>query len=53
MSSLFGSAPSAAPQTSEEIKAAVVRQLQTEAAMTNARSLIGVRHHPWFLTTTS
>ncbi|KAJ6011831.1 hypothetical protein N7499_013198 [Penicillium canescens] len=41
MSSLFGSSSSAAPQTSEEIKAAVVRQLQTEAAMSNARSLIG------------
>jgi hypothetical protein len=53
MSSLFGSSPSAAPQTSEEIKAAVVRQLQTEAAMSNARSLIGVRHHPWLPTTIS
>ncbi|CAG8010958.1 unnamed protein product [Penicillium salamii] len=40
MSSLFGSS-SAVPQTSEEIKAAVMRQLQQEAAMANARSLIG------------
>lgn len=46
MSSLFGSGPAAPPQTSEEIKAAVMRQLQQEAAMSNARSLIGVRHHP-------
>ncbi|KAJ5780169.1 hypothetical protein N7457_005329 [Penicillium paradoxum] len=41
MSSIFGSGPTAPPQTSEEIKAAVVLQLQQEAAMSNARSLIG------------
>jgi hypothetical protein len=46
MSSLFGSGSAAPIQTSEEIKAAVMRQLQQEAAMSNARSLIGVRHHP-------
>lgn len=46
MSSLFGSGSAAPIQSSEEIKAAVMRQLQQEAAMSNARSLIGVRHHP-------
>jgi import inner membrane translocase subunit TIM13 len=51
MSSIFGSSP-AAPQTSEEIKAAVMRQLQQEAAMVNARALIGVRHHPCLATPT-
>lgn len=44
--SLFGSSSPAPIQTSEEIKAAVMRQLQQEAAMSNARALIGVRHHP-------
>ncbi|CAG8897003.1 unnamed protein product [Penicillium egyptiacum] len=41
MSSIFGSGSAAPIQTSEEIKAAVMRQLQQEAAMSNARSLIG------------
>ncbi|KAJ5907737.1 hypothetical protein N7495_000419 [Penicillium taxi] len=38
--SLFGSAPSSAPTTSEDIKSAVVQQLQQEAAVNNARALI-------------
>ena len=41
--SLFGSGSGAAPtKTSEDVKNAVVLQLQQEAAMTNARALIGV-----------
>lgn len=43
--SLFGSAPSAPSKSSEDIKASLVQQLQQEAAMNNARALIGVRHH--------
>jgi import inner membrane translocase subunit TIM13 len=43
---LFGSSSSAAPATSspeqQEIKTAIVKQLQAEAAMANARQLIGV-----------
>ncbi|KAJ5565612.1 Mitochondrial intermembrane space translocase subunit Tim13 [Penicillium sp. DV-2018c] len=41
MSSIFGSGSTTAPQSSEEIKQAVLRQLQQETAMTNARALIG------------
>ena len=41
--SLFGSGSGAAStKTSEDVKNAVVLQLQQEAAMTNARALIGV-----------
>ncbi|KAJ5666384.1 uncharacterized protein N7477_008832 [Penicillium maclennaniae] len=39
--SLFGSSTTAPSKSSEEIKAALVQQLQQEAAMSNARALIG------------
>ncbi|RAH66630.1 protein translocase subunit TIM13 [Aspergillus aculeatinus CBS 121060] len=42
---LFGSSSASAeassPSTSQEIKASLIRQVQEEAAMSNARSLIG------------
>ncbi|KAL4801472.1 Tim10/DDP family zinc finger-domain-containing protein [Aspergillus unguis] len=39
---LFGSsAPAASSPEQQEIKAAVIKQLQTQAAITNARQLIG------------
>lgn len=41
--SLFGSS-SAPAKSSEDVKTAIVQQLQQEAAMNNARALIGVRH---------
>lgn len=44
---LFGSSSAASPATTapeqQEIKTALMRQLQQEAAMNNARQLIGVR----------
>ncbi|KAJ5569526.1 uncharacterized protein N7459_008956 [Penicillium hispanicum] len=39
--SLFGGSGSGPTKTSEDVKSAVVLQLQQEAAMTNARALIG------------
>lgn len=42
--SLFGSGSGAVPKSSTDVKNAVVQQLQQEAAMTNARALITVRH---------
>lgn len=41
--SLFGSS-SAPTKSAEDVKTAIVQQLQQEAAMSNARALIGVRH---------
>lgn len=37
-----GSGSAAQPNSPQEIKNAIIRQLQQEAAMANARSLIGV-----------
>jgi hypothetical protein len=35
---------SGAPKSNEDIKTALLQQVQQEAAMNNARALIGVRH---------
>lgn len=45
MSSFFGggSSSSSAPNSSEELKTALMKQIQAEAAMTNARALMSVR----------
>lgn len=40
-----GSSP-AAPQSSADIKNAVIRQIQQESNLSNARALIQVSHHP-------
>ncbi|KAK2799181.1 hypothetical protein FQN50_008570 [Emmonsiellopsis sp. PD_5] len=46
LSNPFSSPSTSTPQTSAEMKAAIISQLQQESAMTNARTLMTVRPHP-------
>ena len=48
MSSLFGSSDSAPTKVSENVKTTLIQQVHQEAAMNNARTLIGVRHRAAF-----